>query len=71
MRFNIYGRFQLNVVRENDSWTIYRLADGKRAKVDDFVIPSAFEAEEIATYLDDVFHELAARGQRIELLPHE
>jgi hypothetical protein len=68
MRFNIYGRFQLDVRRENDSWEIYRLEPGKRAKVTDFVIPSSLEAEEVGTYLDDIFHELAGPGQRIELL---
>jgi hypothetical protein len=68
MRFNIYGRFQLDVRRENESWEVYRLELGKRAKVNDVVIPSTLEAEEIATYLDDVFHELSGPGQRIELL---
>jgi hypothetical protein len=68
MRFNIYGRFQLDVRRENDTWEVYRLELGKRAKVNDVVIPSTLEAEEIETYLDDVFHELSGPGQRIELL---
>jgi hypothetical protein len=68
MRFNIYGRFQLEVRRENDSWEVYRLELGKRAKMNDAVIPSTLEAEEIATYLDDIFHELSGPGQGIELL---
>jgi hypothetical protein len=68
MRFNIYGRFELDVRRENDSWEVYRLEPGKRLKVNDFVIPSTLEAEEIATYLDDIFHELSGPGQRVELL---
>jgi hypothetical protein len=68
MRFNIYGRFQLDVRWENDSWQIYRLEPGKRLKVNDFVIPSTLEAEEVMTYLDDIFHELSGPGQRIEML---
>jgi hypothetical protein len=68
MRFNIYGRFQLDVRRESNSWEVYRLEPGKRAKVNDLVIPSTLEADEIATYLDDIFHELSAPGQCIELL---
>ena len=68
MKFNIYGRFQLEVQRENDSWVVHRLELGKRARVDDVVIPSTLEAEEIATYLDDMFHELSGPGQRIEVL---
>jgi hypothetical protein len=68
MRFNIYGRFQLEVRRENDSWEVYRLEPGKRVKVNDLVIPSSLSSDEIATYLDDIFHELSGFGQRIELL---
>jgi hypothetical protein len=57
------------VLRENDSWVVYRLDFGKRAKVNDLVIPNTLEAEEIATFLDDVFHELSGPGQSVELLP--
>jgi hypothetical protein len=69
MRFNIYGRFQLEVRRENDSWEVYRHEPGKRAKVYDFVIPATLDAEEIATYLDDIFREFSGPGQRVEPLP--
>jgi hypothetical protein len=69
MRFNIYGRFQLDVRREADCWEVYRLDLGRRSKMNDFVIPSTLEAEEIATFLDDIFHELSGPGQCIELLP--
>jgi hypothetical protein len=66
MIFDIYGRFQLDVQRENDAWVIYRPEPGKRVRVSDIVIPSMLEAEEIATYLDDIYHELAGFGQRVE-----
>jgi hypothetical protein len=66
MIFDIYGRFQLDVQRENDAWVIYRPEPGKRVRVSDIVIPSMLEAEEIATYLDDIYHELAGYGQRVE-----
>lgn len=69
MRFNIYGRFQLEVRRENGSWEIYRHEPGKRAKVCDVVIPAILDAAEIATYLDDIFHEFSGPGQSIEPLP--
>lgn len=68
MKFNIYGRFQLDVRRENDAWAAYHLAPGKRARVDDLVIPPMLNADEIATYLDDIYHELAGPGQNVELL---
>ena len=69
MRFNIYGRFQVEIRREHECWTVYRLDQGKRAKMNNVVIPSEMEEDEIATYLDDIFHELAGIGQRVECLP--
>jgi hypothetical protein len=66
MKFDIYGRFQVDVRRENDSWEVYRLEPGKRARMEEIVIPSALEADEIIVYLDDIFHELAGFGQSIE-----
>ncbi len=69
MRFDIYGRFQVDVRREGDSWEVYRLAPGKRARMDDIVIPATLKADEIIVYLDDIFHELASFGQRIAPMP--
>jgi hypothetical protein len=66
MKFNVYGRFQLEVRRENDAWEVYRLELGKRANLHDVVIPATLDAEEIIVYLDDIFHELAGLGQNIE-----
>jgi hypothetical protein len=68
MKFNIYGRFQVEVRRENASWNVYRSELGKRAKLNDVVVPSYLEAHDIATYLDDIFHEFAGTGQCVELL---
>ncbi|WP_426101938.1 DUF7661 family protein [Massilia sp. TSP1-1-2] len=66
MKFNIYGRFQVEVRREDNCWQVYRIALGKRGRMNDVVIPSHLEEEEIVTYLDDIFHELAGIGQRVE-----
>ncbi len=68
MKFNIYGRFQVEVRRENESWGVYRAEMGKRAPLHDVVIPSDIEADDIALYLDDIFHEFAGIGQRVEQL---
>ena len=69
MKFDVYGRFRLEVQRENDSWVVYRLSSGKRVKVHNVVIPETLEAKEIATFLDDVFHELSKPGQSVKRLP--
>lgn len=68
MRLSIYGRFQLEVRREHDCWEVYRHEPGKRARVDDVVIPATLDAEEIATCLDDIYHEFSGSGQRIDQL---
>ena len=69
MKFDVYGRFRLEVERENDAWLVYRLGLGRRVKATDFIIPSTLEADEIATFLDDIFHELSGSGQSVKLLP--
>jgi hypothetical protein len=68
MRFNIYRRFQIEVNREGGSWAVYRLELGRRTKMDDVVIPAGMEAGAIATYLDDLLHELSGPGDRIETI---
>jgi hypothetical protein len=37
--------------------------------LNDVIVPADLEAHEIATYLDDVFHEFAGIGQMVEALP--
>jgi hypothetical protein len=39
MRVDVYGRFQLEIVREADRWTAYLLEPGKRIKLADLAIP--------------------------------
>lgn len=68
MRFDIYGQFQVVVKRHNDCWEVYRLEPGKQAAMNDVVIPPNLQTEEVATYLDDMFHEFAGIGQRVERL---
>jgi hypothetical protein len=68
MRFDIYGRFRVEVRREHDAWVAYRSELGKRARLDDVVIPPDLVPDDIGTYLDDVFHEFAGIGQSVERL---
>lgn len=68
MKFNIYGRFQVVVRRESDSWQVYRVDPGKRSPMNDVVIPPTLQTEEVATYLDDMFHELSGLGQQVDRL---
>lgn len=68
MKFNIYGRFQVEILRENGAWIAYRSELGKRTLLHDLVVPPSIAAPELATYLDDIFHEFARPGEHIEFL---
>ncbi len=68
MKFDVYGRFQLEVVRENGEWAVYQLAPGKRVRDANFVIPSSVAPSEIAVYLDDLLHELSGPEDAVRLL---
>ena len=64
--FDVYGRMRLEVVREGDRWIAYKLEPGKRLKRPDLIIPPTLATPaEIATYLDDLFHEVAGPGDRV------
>ena len=69
MKFDVYGQFQLEVVRESDRWVIYRIGVGLRALDESVVIPSSLEPDKIAGYLDDLFHEACRPGRRIGVIP--
>ena len=62
MKFDVYGRFQVEVHREGDRWVAYRVAPGKRMRLN-VVVPSSFDATEIRGCLDDLFHEAAGPGE--------
>ena len=61
MRFDIYGRHELHVVREDSKWKVFTVDSGKRVPLN-VVIPLEVQEHEIATYLDDLFHEGAKPG---------
>lgn len=66
MRYDVYGRFRIEVRREDDRWVAYRLGEGVRRLDPDVQLPSEISAEQVARALEDVFHEFAAPGRTIE-----
>jgi hypothetical protein len=69
MKFDVYGRFQVEVRREDDNWVAYQIALGKRTRVTHFAIPQEIQtAAEIARYLDDLYHEAARPGQSVSVV---
>lgn len=69
MKFDIYGRFRVEVRREAGAWAVYRSGNGMRVALEEFVIPSDVAELDLATWLDDVFHEYAGPGQTLDRLP--
>ncbi len=70
MKFDVYGRFQIEVRREDDGWVAYQIALGKRTRVTLFAIPQEIQTSaEIARYLDDMHHEAARPGQSVSVVP--
>ena len=67
MKFDVYGRFQVEVLRENGQWVVYKLGPGTRVR-SGFMIPSDVEASEVGTYLDDLLHELSGPNQSVRKL---
>ena len=68
MRFSIYNRFDLEVVRNGGRWEIFRSGAGVRVPCNDLIIPDELTGSEIATYLDDLFHELSGPGDSVRLI---
>jgi len=65
MRFDVYGKIELEVVRQDGRWVVYRREEGRRRPFADVVIPDFLPAEEIATHLDDLLHEWAGPGEDV------
>lgn len=65
MKFDVYGRFQIEVRQEAGDWVAYRIALGKRMRLNIAIPREIQKSEEIARYLDDLFHEAARPGQSV------
>lgn len=69
MKFDVYGRFQVEVRREGGQWVAYQISLGKRTRVSNLAIPQEIQTPaEIAQYLDDLYHEAALPGQSVTVV---
>lgn len=60
MKFDIFGRTTLEVVRRGDEWrTFYCGNEGVKRKAHDVCLPSSLQESELGNYLADLFHEWA------------
>ena len=68
MRFGVYGRLQIEVVRSGNGWVVFRLGSGSRSPMTELPIPSELNEEDLPTYLDDLLHEYAEPGHHLRRL---
>lgn len=60
MKFDIFGRKVLEVVRSDNQWlTFYCGNGGVKRKANDIRIPASLSEAELDEYIADVFHEWA------------
>lgn len=62
IKFDVFGK-SMSVLRQDEQWLLFTDSGmGMRTRVYDAVIPSHLEQDELATYLDDIFHENASEN---------
>jgi len=60
MRIDIFGKLEMEVVRQSDEWRAFYCGnEGKKRKAQGVVIPASFSEIEVVEYIDDLFHEWA------------
>jgi hypothetical protein len=59
LRFSVFGRM-VDIERRNGEWAVYAVGrEGTRVPAG-FVIPDFIEEDELAQFLEDLFHEQAS-----------
>jgi hypothetical protein len=59
IKFNVFGK-QMSVLKKEQAWQLFNESDtGIRSRVYDVVIPADLKPAELATYLDDIYHEFS------------
>ncbi|WP_299810211.1 hypothetical protein [uncultured Shewanella sp.] len=57
IRFDVFGKL-MSVERKGDEWLLFNVSSsGMRARIYEVVIPPELKQDELAVYLDDIFHE--------------
>ncbi len=59
MIFDVYGRFEIEVLRRHGHWVAYRLGPGMRHVDYDVTFAPDIPEDEIEAILDDMFKDLA------------
>jgi hypothetical protein len=64
VRLDVFGRFQIDLLRDGDRWRVLRAGAGMRAPLD-LAIPAELDEQRAIRYLEDLWHESSTPGARI------
>ncbi len=65
MKFDVYGRFIVEVIRRGEDWEVFLVEQGRRLRMNEVAIPSETLMEGIPNYLEDLWHESASPEKSI------
>jgi hypothetical protein len=65
LRFDVYGRFVIEVARTGNHWTVYYVGEGLKRPAPDIRLPPEADEASLADHLDDLLHEYGAPGRSI------
>ncbi len=65
MKFDVYGRFFIEVTRESGRWIAHRIDQGRRSKMHELAIPGEAQADDIPRWLEDLLHEYALPNRTV------
>lgn len=68
MKFDIYNRFIIEIIRKDGRWLAFRLGEGSKIPEANLIVPQDLGESELITFLDDIFHECALPGKLIKKL---
>jgi hypothetical protein len=68
MKFNIYDRFVVEIIRKEKRWVAFRVGEGVKVPESNLIVPQDLEASELITFVEDMYHEFARPGKSIEIL---
>ena len=68
MKFNIYDRFVLEIIRKEKRWIAFRIGEGVKMPESNLIVPQDLEESDLIIFVEDIFHELAQPGKSIEIL---
>lgn len=66
LRFDIYGRFEIEIEPTANGWVGYRRGSGVRRLAEELVFPQGIKEDELEIFLDDIYHESALPGSAIK-----